>query len=72
MGHNKNPNMCLVSSLFRRRQEQYLRINVKNCPVDERYQAIDSRDVPNCRQSNEKKTTPAYITVKKLKAKDKK
>lgn len=33
-------------------QGQYLRVNVKNFPADERYQAIDSRGVSDCRQGN--------------------
>lgn len=56
--------MCIASSPFRRRQEQYLRVNVKNFPVDERYQAIDSRDVPNCRQGNEKNYTSIHYSKK--------
>lgn len=47
MGCNKSSNKCIASSPSRRRQEQYLRINVKKFPVDERYQAIVSGDAAN-------------------------
>lgn len=70
MGCNKSSNKCIASSPSRRRQEQYLRINVKKFPVDERYQAIVLGDAANSRWGIEKKTTPTYITVKKLKTKD--
>lgn len=33
-------------------QGQYLRVNVKNFPIDERYQAIDSNGISNCREGN--------------------
>ena len=48
----KSSNICTASSPSRKRQEQYLRINIKNFPVDERYQAIASTDTPNSRQGN--------------------
>lgn len=59
MEHVKNSNIHITPSPFKRGRErkwmgqrQYLSLSVKNFPIDERYQVIDSRGAPNSRQSN--------------------
>lgn len=65
----KNSNMCLVSSLSRRRAETIFRISSKNANL----MKIPSHRFKRCQQDRvmKKKTTPAYITIKKLENKTK-
>lgn len=55
----KSSNMHIAPSPSRKRGEngndekgRFLRVNVKNLPVDGRYQTTDSEGVPNSRQGN--------------------